>query len=191
MCILSHRFSLCDQLGARTWDIEPLCQVIGVWSGSAVIPDGCHGASIHWSDILRIDCFQHQILKKMSAEIVLRSRLVWFLVGVSLIGVASSSKMKTGGAFILLIGLLLTFSSPWTITRLYGGKSGRNIPAHQIRGHHANSRDRASRLRQRLRQTHLRSIKLNVATQRHCWTHRMWSRVNRGPISIYSVGHHK
>ena len=35
-----------DKLSANLWDIEPLCQVAGVCEGSAVILEGCRGATI-------------------------------------------------------------------------------------------------------------------------------------------------
>lgn len=119
----SHQLSFNDQLGARLWDFEPLCQVAGVCSGSAVILDGCHGASIHWSDIPRIAFTQRSTWKKRLGEIIVRSGGILFLIGVVILAsAAGNGSMKAGGAIILVVALLLTFSSPWTITRLYGGK---------------------------------------------------------------------
>jgi hypothetical protein len=113
-----NKFVLKDQLGANLWDIEPICQVAGVCEGSAVILDGCRGASIRWKDIPPI-AYQHRSAwKRTFAALGLRSGTFWFLTGVSLI----SFRLGGSGAFFLILGLILIFSSPWSISMLYGGK---------------------------------------------------------------------
>lgn len=113
----NNKFVLKDQLGAHLWDIEPLCQVAGVCEGSAVILDGCRGASIRWKDIPRIAYLHRKSWKRTFASLGLRSGGFWFLVGVA-VTVAS----KGLGIALIIFSLILTFSSPWAIIMLYGGK---------------------------------------------------------------------
>jgi hypothetical protein len=118
---VNNKFVLKDQLGANLWDIEPLCQVAGVCEGSAVILDGCRGASIRWKEIPGIAYLHRKSWKRTFAALGLRSGAFWFLLGVSLAAVQVSSTKALGIALIVL-SLILTFSSPWTVVILYGGK---------------------------------------------------------------------
>ena len=47
-------FSTNDFFGASLWDIELLCHVVGICNDEAIIIDGCHGISICWESIPRI-----------------------------------------------------------------------------------------------------------------------------------------
>jgi hypothetical protein len=116
----NNKFILRDQLRANLWDIEPICQVAGVCEGSALILDGCRGASIRWKDIPPITYMQRKTWKRLSAAVALRSGALWFLTGVSL--VRFGNPIRGAGIFFLLLGLILIFSSPWSILSLYGGK---------------------------------------------------------------------
>jgi hypothetical protein len=114
----NNKFVLKDQLGANLWDIEPLCQVAGVCEGSAVILDGCRGASIRWKDIPSIAYLQRQTWKRAILAYGLRSGTFWFSAGISIAFLLN----KGLGVIIIIISLILMFGSPWTITKLYGGK---------------------------------------------------------------------
>jgi hypothetical protein len=117
----NNKFVLKDKLGANLWDIEPICQVAGVCEGSAVILDGCRGASIRWKDIPEIAYLRRLTWKRLLLGLGLRSGGLWFLIGISLVGIQGSSSGGIG-AFCLILGLILTFSSPWSISMIYGGK---------------------------------------------------------------------
>jgi hypothetical protein len=114
----NNKFVLKDKLGANLWDIEPICQVAGVCEGSAVILDGCRGASIRWKDIPSIAYLHRNSWKRTFVSLGLRSGAFWFLIGIGLVGLSFNGM----GAFFLILTLILTFSSPWTIVVLYGGK---------------------------------------------------------------------
>ncbi|KAH6719650.1 hypothetical protein BKA61DRAFT_640269 [Leptodontidium sp. MPI-SDFR-AT-0119] len=112
-------FNTSDDLGANLWDIEPLAQVAGVCHDGSIIIDGCHGISIRWKDIPRIYFMVRQSWKKAWASYALRSGPLWFLIGAVL---ASLPFSRGPGAFLLVVGILLLISAPWTVTVLYGGK---------------------------------------------------------------------
>lgn len=106
-------------VGANLWDIEPLAQVAGVCHDGSLIIDGCHGISIRWKDIPRIHFLIRETWKKAWASYALRSGPLWFLIGVALTAIPSTRGI---GAFLLVIGILLLVSAPWSVTVLYGGK---------------------------------------------------------------------
>jgi hypothetical protein len=114
----NKKFVLKDKLGANLWDIEPLCQVAGVCEGSAVILDGCRGATIVWKEIPRIAYVTRKSMKRTIMTAAMRSGGVIPLTGIGLL-VANQEAL---GAVILILGLLLLLSSPWSINMLYGGK---------------------------------------------------------------------
>ncbi|RMZ76199.1 hypothetical protein DV737_g4942, partial [Chaetothyriales sp. CBS 132003] len=115
-----NKFVLRDRLGAQLWDIEPLCQVAGVCEGSAVMLDGCRGASIRWQDIPQIAYLHKETWTRYFVGLWLRSGALWFVLGTSLASI--HGPIKSGGVFFLALGVILTFTSPWAITILYGGK---------------------------------------------------------------------
>jgi hypothetical protein len=116
---LERRFNISDDLGAKLWDIEPLCQVAGVRQDRSIILDGCHGISIRWKNIPRICFVNRDSWKKAWAGFALRSRPFRFLLGVILVALPFTTAI---GAFFLVIGILLLITAPFSVTTLYGGK---------------------------------------------------------------------
>ncbi len=112
-------FNTSDDLGANLWDIEPLAQVAGVCHDGSLIIDGCHGISIRWKDIPRIHFLIRETWKKAWASYALRSGPLWFIIGAALTAIPTTRGV---GAFLLVIGILLLVSAPWSVTVLYGGK---------------------------------------------------------------------
>ncbi|PQE32756.1 3-hydroxyisobutyrate dehydrogenase protein [Rutstroemia sp. NJR-2017a WRK4] len=116
-------FNLSDDLGANLWDIDPLCQVAGVCEDGSIILDGAHAISVRWKDIPRIWFTRRQTWKKMAAASSLRSGPTWFLIGIILAATAGeNSSTKAGGIILLIIGLILLLTSPYSVKVLYGGK---------------------------------------------------------------------
>jgi hypothetical protein len=113
-------FNLSDDLGANLWDIEPLCQVAGVCEDGSIILDGAHGISIRWKDIPRIYFLRRETWKKLGASYGLRSGPYWFVIGCVL--AAQQGSNKGAGIALLIIGLILLLTSPYSIRVLYGGK---------------------------------------------------------------------
>jgi hypothetical protein len=114
----NKKFVVKDKLGANLWDIEPLCQVAGVCEGSAVILDGCRGATIRWKNIPKIAYVKRKSYRRTAATAALRSGALVLIIGISF----AATKQKAAGAVFLVLGLILLFSSPWSINFLYGGK---------------------------------------------------------------------
>jgi hypothetical protein len=123
----NREFILEDKFGANLWDIEPLCQVAGVCKGRAVILDGCRGAMIHWDKIPRIAYARRKTRGRQVTEVVLRAGPIPLLAGIILAGVGTGG-IKALGVIILLVGLVLTLGSPWTIMKFYGGKVWGAVP---------------------------------------------------------------
>ena len=117
---LNKKFIVNDQLGAKLWDINPLCQVAGVCSDDGIILDGCRGISIRWKDIPQITPSRRSAWKRIFAELALRSGPLWFLFGCVLLAFGSS--LTAAGVFVLLIGLALLIAAPWSVQLLYAGK---------------------------------------------------------------------
>ncbi|MCJ1451119.1 hypothetical protein MMC28_001454 [Mycoblastus sanguinarius] len=61
-----------DSFGVNLWDIEPRCQVVGICNDEAIIIDGCHGISIDWESIPRI-----QFETKMTTIQKLILSIIW------------------------------------------------------------------------------------------------------------------
>jgi hypothetical protein len=116
---MERRFNISDDLGAKLWDIEPLCQVAGVCKDGSIILDSCHGISIRWKNIPRIYFVNRESWKKACAGFALRSGPFWFLLGVMLVALGFTAGI---GAFFLVIGILLLITAPFSVTTLYGGK---------------------------------------------------------------------
>jgi hypothetical protein len=116
---MERKFNISDDLGAKLWDIEPLCQVAGVCKDGSIILDGCHGISIRWKNIPRIHFVNRESWKKALAGFSLRSGPFWFLLGAILVALQFTAAI---GAFFLVIGILLLITAPFSVTTLYGGK---------------------------------------------------------------------
>jgi hypothetical protein len=85
-----------------------------------VMLDGCRGANIHWQDIPRIAYAHKETLTRRLIAMVLRSGGLWLLLGVIMVALPGAA--KAFGAVLLVLGLILVFTSPWSIMKLYGGK---------------------------------------------------------------------
>lgn len=117
-------FVLEDVLGAKLWDIEPLCQVAGVGEGNEYFLDGCQGASIRWKDIPNIRLVGRKTWKKFYASVALRTGPIWFFIGILMLaaGNPNGHALLGFGSISFLIGTFLIFASPWTVQTMYGGK---------------------------------------------------------------------
>jgi hypothetical protein len=65
---VKQKFVVKDQLGAKLWDIDPLCQVAGVCADDGIILDGCRGISIRWKDIPQITYERRKAWKRRVAK---------------------------------------------------------------------------------------------------------------------------
>lgn len=110
-------FAFEDILGAKLWDIEPLCQVAGVCHDGSLILDGCRGVSIRWKDIPQIAYARNFSWRRLLAKFLAHSGSIWLITGIVLVPGAPGV-----GVLILLVGILLLLAAPWTIKLLYGGK---------------------------------------------------------------------
>lgn len=140
----NRKFVVKDKLGANLWDIEPLCQVAGVCEGSAVILGGCRGATIRWKNIPKIAYVKRKSYQRIAATAALRSGSFVLIIGITL----AAARQKAAGAVFLVLGLILLFSSPWSINFLYGGKIWGGTLVDRIRRSDADRRNREHDVRE-------------------------------------------
>ena len=122
---MAQNFVLEDELGAKLWDIEPLCQVAGIGRDDSVFLDGCQGASIRWKNVPRIYFHGRNTWKKRWANRGWRTAPLWFLIGIIMIIIADNDKDPTFGGvgtMFLLIGLSMLIYGPWAVQRMHSGK---------------------------------------------------------------------
>lgn len=132
-----------DLYQTHLWDIEPLCQVVGVGDeDNTVLLDNCKAMHIRWKNFPRMNVVRHYGMKKLLAELFVRSGAWWFSFGVYLtITYAPFFHFSNGlnghdlllalellvGSFFI-VGLLLSFIGPYSVRRLYGGQVLQSSP---------------------------------------------------------------
>ncbi|KAH8671846.1 hypothetical protein BGZ60DRAFT_406032 [Tricladium varicosporioides] len=138
------QLSKADLYSTHLWDVEPLCQIVGVaGEDNTIILDGCRAMHIRWKGFPRANVKRHYGFKKLLAELFVRSGAWWFLFGINLTityapfftfsnGLSSKSlvlalELLVGCFFI--VGLLLSFCGPYSVRRLYGGQVLQSTPS--------------------------------------------------------------
>ena len=122
-------FVLEDALGAKLWDIEPMCQIAGIGENDSVFLDGCQSASIRWKNIPRISFHGKDSWKKRLESKGWETGPVWFVIGFGLILQASTNKTAAGfGALFLIVGFVILLCAPWAVQRKYSGKVWGSTP---------------------------------------------------------------
>jgi hypothetical protein len=131
-----------DQYSTHLWDIEPLCQVVGVADeDNTVFLDGCCAMHIRWKDFPRVSVKRHRGFKKDMAELFVTSGTWWFIFGLNLtityapfltFQFTNESRLILTLALLiggfLAVGLFLSFLGPLSVRRLYGGQVLRSSP---------------------------------------------------------------
>ncbi len=132
-----------DMYQTHLWDIEPLCQVVGVADeDNTVMLDNCRAMHIRWKDFPRVNVKGHYGMKKLLAELFVRSGAWWFLFGINLLityapfitfrnglndhDLLIALECLVGGFFA--VGLILSFIGPFSVRRLYGGQVLESTP---------------------------------------------------------------
>lgn len=117
-----------DFWDSNLWDIEPLCQVVGLGGEDTVILSGAFGAPIRWKSFEPVNLLLRNTLKRWVARVVLRSTPGLLVIGIPLL---ASTKSRGGDyALATAIGWILTgfyllviLASPYLISSLYVGKT--------------------------------------------------------------------
>jgi len=123
-----------DQYKTHLWDVEPRCEVVGVGDEpNTVILNECRAVPIRWKRFPRMSYKRHQGMKKMIAELAVRSGVFWIVTGWSLaftyapffISGSNPDKLYIYLIGIIVIffgvGLLLACLAPHAVLRLFGG----------------------------------------------------------------------
>ncbi|KAL2067573.1 hypothetical protein VTL71DRAFT_1998 [Oculimacula yallundae] len=123
-------FNTNDELGAKLWDIEPLCQVAGICHDGGIILDGCHGISIRWKDFPRIYYQTVDSWQRRWISFRLRAGPVLFVVGAIIFGIEQHYRNRTKylGAAIVGLSVLLSVHTMQKIPELYDGKIRKSQP---------------------------------------------------------------
>lgn len=130
-----------DQYKTHLWDVEPRCQVVGVGDEpNSIILNECRAVPIRWKRFPRISYKRHEGMKKLIAELAVRSGVFWIITGYSLaftyapffISGVDKSDLFTYLAGIIAIfigvGLLLACLAPHAVHRLFGGQVLESAP---------------------------------------------------------------
>ncbi|MCJ1481285.1 hypothetical protein MMC06_001442 [Schaereria dolodes] len=132
-----------DQYGTQLFDIEPLCQVVGIGEDGEVILDGCRGVSIRWKAFPQVKYKRSSGFRKLMAELVLRSGAYLSALGLALIinygislaqvNLSSYDYVKAValvvfGVLSILFSFLLALIAPVAVRRLYGGRVTESAP---------------------------------------------------------------
>ena len=130
-----------DQYKTHLWDVEPRCQVVGVGDEpNTVILNECRAVPIRWKRFPRMSYKRHQGMKKLMAELAVRSGVFWIVTGYSLaftyapFFVSGSNPDKLylylGGIIVIFVGvgLLLACLAPHAVRRLFGGTVMESAP---------------------------------------------------------------
>ncbi|PVH78988.1 hypothetical protein DL98DRAFT_516349 [Cadophora sp. DSE1049] len=132
-----------DLYHTHLWDIDPLCQIVGVADeDNTVLLDNCKALHIRWKNFPRMNVVRHYGFKKLFAELFVRSGAWWFLFGINLTityapffafsnGLSGNSlilalELLVGGFFA--VGLILSLVGPFSVRRLYGGQVLQSSP---------------------------------------------------------------
>ena len=134
-------FGAIDQYKTHLWDVEPRCQVVGVGDEpNTVILNECRAVPIRWKRFPRIPYKRHEGMKKLIAELAVRSGVFWIVTGYSLgftyapffIGGAITHKLYTYLVGIIIIfvgvGFILACFAPHAVHRLFGGRVLESAP---------------------------------------------------------------
>jgi hypothetical protein len=121
-------YEIDDFWDTQLWDIEPLCQVVGLGGDDTVILSGAFGAPIRWKSFEPVNPLMRNTVTRLIAKIVLRSTPVWFVTGVALLAISQSRKgeylaITVIGWIITGLYLLVILTSPYLIYSLYVGKT--------------------------------------------------------------------
>ncbi|KAF9225011.1 hypothetical protein BS17DRAFT_61481 [Gyrodon lividus] len=106
-----------DVYQSNLWDIEPEIQVAGVTQSGALVLDGCHAAAIRWKNFPDV-AFQ----TTFSFRRFIAGTLPYFFWEVLLAGIAALQFNAAGGAFLIVIGILLMLSSPILVAYANSGR---------------------------------------------------------------------
>ena len=148
-----HVLAQPDQFQTHLWDMQPLCQVVGVGQDDyTVLLDGCRAIAIRWKKFPRLRYKRHEGFKKFLAELFVRSVAWWFVTGVSLAWAYApfllanntqdnqdDSGNNNYSGFVVeyviylivgffAVGFILSLMGPKSVRRLYGGRVTQSSP---------------------------------------------------------------
>ncbi|PVH86175.1 hypothetical protein DL98DRAFT_545593 [Cadophora sp. DSE1049] len=127
---MSIWFNTNDDLGAKLWDIEPLCQVAGICHDGGIILDGCHGISIRWKDFPRMEYHTGDSWTRTWIRFRLRAATISIFAGAILVGVEhhNGNIVQYLGISVAVVGFFLLLFVISRIPEIYGGKIRKSQP---------------------------------------------------------------
>ncbi|OGM50964.1 hypothetical protein ABOM_000096 [Aspergillus bombycis] len=121
-------YEINDFWDSHLWDIEPLCQVVGIGGEDTVIMSGAFGAPIRWTSFKPVNMLMRNTTKRSVARVVLRSTPAWIVTGVIMLAISQSRKgnylpVTLIGWILTVLYILVILASPYLISSLYVGKT--------------------------------------------------------------------
>lgn len=117
-----------DAWDRNLWDIDPLCQVVGLGEGDTVILSGAFGAPIRWKSFAPVNLMLRNTVKRWVAKVAIRGAPGWLIFGIiwlaptASVGGASAPFIAIGSIFVGF-SVLVILLSPYLLCSLYVGKT--------------------------------------------------------------------
>lgn len=137
---LFETLSTLDQFGTLVHHILPLCEIVGIAAEDhTVMVDGCRAMHIRWKDFPRPVTQRNRGLKKVFAAFFVGAGLAWLAYGLQLaiayipfwagmVGQVNLALVAWVVVGFLIVGLLLSAFSPFSVRRLFSGTVLKSSP---------------------------------------------------------------
>lgn len=121
-------YTIEDFWDRHLWDIDPLCQVVGIGEGDTVILSGAFGAPIRWKSFALVNLLLRNTVKRSVARVALRGVPAWFAFGAFMLVVSKSqggslAVVTVVGWLFMGFSILVILLSPYLLRSLYVGKT--------------------------------------------------------------------
>jgi len=110
------------------WDIEPICQVVGVGEDDTIILSGAFGSPIRWKSFVPVNLLRRRTLKRELARVALRALPLYSVMGIIILAGTRSqggflAPFTAAGWLIIIYSAIIIFLSPQLTRSLYVGKT--------------------------------------------------------------------
>ncbi|KAJ5779485.1 hypothetical protein N7457_007205 [Penicillium paradoxum] len=136
-----------DVWDRNLWDVDPLCQVVGVCADDSVVLSGAFGASIRWNSFRSVSLTHRNTVGRSISRLALRMTPLWLILSIILLALyrahwaayksirqddvyedelssykAQYQVYQIAGSVLMGITLLLVALCPMMVYSLYAGK---------------------------------------------------------------------
>ena len=121
-------YKIDDFWDRNLWDIEPLCQVVGVGGDDTITLSGAFGSPIRWKSFASVNLLLRRTLKRNVSRVLLRGLPIWSIVGIAMLAGDHSeggpfAPLTALGWIIIIFSIIIFILSPRLLRSLYVGKT--------------------------------------------------------------------